>query len=299
MGRINLQSLIDEVLGMAKGSQDLRKKKVSEDAAAQVNQSWDSTPEGQGYWKDIRGRETQRQSNMAALNLASENNAGQLARQQLQQDFTNQQNIRTSNIDLFKAQSAANINRFNAQTERQTAMDKSGVSKAEIEGATAILNSMDSSPELKTKASNYLESILSQRQQRPRVPAPVNPAPGIPAPQTPAYQKPAPGVKEPDGIIPDKKEPLIGKTRTDRPEDYNIFGMKKPEFISEFIDYSGSAPAVKPQKKKISDMSEEEVIAEQNLYNKKYGVNIGGKRFTLPFTPTSPIDEWRKSKFGE
>ena len=128
MGRINLQSLIDEVLGMAKGSQDLRKKKVSEDAAAQVNQSWDSTPEGQSYWKDIRGRTTAQQGNRAAMDLAQENNAGQLARQQLQQDFTNKQNIRTYNLDLFKERSAANTNRFNAQTLRQAAMDKSGVS---------------------------------------------------------------------------------------------------------------------------------------------------------------------------
>jgi len=149
------------------------------------------------------------------------------------------------------------------------------------------------------RIKKMFDSIYGTRQQ-----------PGVLPPQQgqPAQQ---PGIAPPDGILPEKKPSdlnrpatkeipsSIGRTRTDRPEDYNIFGTKKPGFISEYIDYSGPAPAVKPQKKKISDMSEEEVIAEQNLYNKKYGVNIGGKRFTRPFTPTSPMDEWRKAKYGE
>lgn len=58
MGRINLQSLIDEVLSMAKDDQDFKKKKISEYEAAQVNQSWDDTKSGQEYWNNMRGRTT-------------------------------------------------------------------------------------------------------------------------------------------------------------------------------------------------------------------------------------------------
>lgn len=87
MGRINPQSLIDEVLGMIKQSQDIRKKKNSDDEISRINQPWDDTPAGQAYWKDMRGRNTQleigKMQNAGQMDVARENNAGQLARQQL------------------------------------------------------------------------------------------------------------------------------------------------------------------------------------------------------------------------
>lgn len=86
MGRINLQSLIDEVLSMAKSSQDLRKKKVSEDAAAQVNQPWDSTPEGQSYWKDMRMKNAmaEKQGLISQRNIQQDQDTpGRVARQSL------------------------------------------------------------------------------------------------------------------------------------------------------------------------------------------------------------------------
>lgn len=87
MGRINPQSLIDEVLGMIKQSQNIRKKKNSDDEISRINQSWDDTPAGQAYWKDMRGRNTQleigKMQNAGQMDVARENNAGQLARQQL------------------------------------------------------------------------------------------------------------------------------------------------------------------------------------------------------------------------
>ena len=107
MARIDIQGLIDQVLSMAQESQEERKKKQYRDTVnREYQEATGTTPE---------------------LNLAKENNAGQLARQQLQQDFTNKQNIRTYNLDLFKARSADNTNRFNAQTLRQATMDKSRV----------------------------------------------------------------------------------------------------------------------------------------------------------------------------
>ena len=83
----DLNRLIDEVLSMAKDSQNLRKKKQRDDESSAVNQSWDDTPAGQAYWKDIRARnsamELEKESNRARLGEAQINNIGQFARQQL------------------------------------------------------------------------------------------------------------------------------------------------------------------------------------------------------------------------
>ena len=302
----DLNRLIDEVLSMAKDSQNLRKKKQRDDESSAVNQSWDDSPAGQAYWKDIRGRNTAievgKMQNAAAMDLAKENNAGQMARQALMEDTKRADDVRNYNLNLYKEKVNENVGRFNAQTLRQAAMTKQETAGSKEDPRSALFTALSQpgmTDEEAVRIKKMFDSIYGTRQQ-----------PGVLPPQQgqPAQQ---PGIAPPDGILPEKKPSdlnrpatkeipsSIGRTRTDRPEDYNIFGTKKPGFISEYIDYSGPAPAVKPQKKKISDMSEEEVIAEQNLYNKKYGVNIGGKRFTRPFTPTSPMDEWRKAKYGE
>ena len=306
MSRINLNSLIDEVLSMAKDSQSIRKKKRLDDETAQVNQSWDDTPAGQAYWKDIRGRNTAlevlKMHNAGQMDVARENNAGQLARQSLANiGNENVANIHAgasrygSELGLKGNEITAKATVDAAKATADAAQGKdSGLGKEHIAGLTAIIGDMNAPDEDKAMARQILLGRFRTNKQ--------------PATSVQGDQR---NIQPPDGILPEKKPSeiirpatkeipsSIGRTRTDRPEDYNIFGTKKPGFISEYIDYSGPAPAVKPQKKKISDMSEEEVIAEQNLYNKKYGVNIGGKRFTRPFTPASPMDEWRKAKYGE
>lgn len=98
MSRINLNSLIDEVLSMAKDSQSIRKKKRLDDETAQVNQSWDDTPAGQAYWKDIRGRNT-------ALEVLKMQNAGQMARQGL----ANVGNENTANIQAGASRYGSNM----------------------------------------------------------------------------------------------------------------------------------------------------------------------------------------------
>lgn len=98
MSRINLNSLIDEVLSMAKDSQSIRKKKRLDDETAQVNQSWDDTPAGQAYWKDIRGRNT-------ALEVGKMQNAGQMARQGL----ANVGNENTANIQAGASRYGSNM----------------------------------------------------------------------------------------------------------------------------------------------------------------------------------------------
>lgn len=301
MSRINLNSLIDEVLSMAKDSQSIRKKKRLDDETAQVNQSWDDTPAGQAYWKDIRGRNTAlevgKMQNAGQMDVARENNAGQLARQTLMEDTKRIDDARNYNLDLYKAQVGENIGRFDAQTKRIEADAKinqpqKGVLGDQLTAAIAILENMNSSDAEKKAALDFIVGSLKQPvgEQRPTAkPADIHSA---------KYINDDPAREFAKATTKDTSS-LIGRTRTDSPDDYNIFGTKKAPYMSDFIDHSGPAPAEPIRKKKISDMNENEVISEQNIYNKKYGVNIGGKRFTLPFTPTSPMDEWRKSKYGE
>ena len=303
MSRINLNSLIDEVLSMAKDSQSIRKKKRLDDETAQVNQSWDDTPAGQAYWKDIRGRNTAlevgKMQNAAQMDVARENNAGQLARQTLMEDTKRIDDARRYNLGLYEAQVAENIGRFDSQTRRMEANSKinqpqKGVLGDQLTAATAVLENPYSSDAEKKAALDFIVGSFKQPvgEQRPTAkPADIHSAKYIN--DNPAREFAKETTKETT-----KDSSLIGRTRADSPDDYNIFGTKKQPYFSDFIDHSGPAPAPL-RKKKIADMNENEVIAEQNLYNKKYGVNIGGKRFTLPFTPASPMDKWRKAKYGE
>lgn len=86
MGRINLQSLIDEVMSMAKDSEDLRKKKLKDDEVSRVNQSWDDTPAGQNYWDDMRMKNamTEKQGLISQRNIQQDQDTpGRVARQSL------------------------------------------------------------------------------------------------------------------------------------------------------------------------------------------------------------------------
>jgi len=303
MSRINLDSLINEVLSMAKDSQSIRKKKRLDDETAQVNQSWDDTPAGQAYWKDIRGRNTAievgKMQNAAAMDLAKEYNAGQMARQALMEDTKRADDVRNYNLNLYKEKVNENLGRFNAQTLRQAAMTKQETAGSKEDPRAALFSAL-SQPGMTDAERVNIKKMYDSIYGQPTAPPPAGEQRPTAKPadiHSAKYINDNPAREFAKETTKDSS--LIGRTRTDRPEDYNMLGRLKPGFTSEYIDHSGPAPAVKPQKKKISDMSEEEVIAEQNLYNKKYGVNIGGKIFTLPFTPASPMDKWRKSKYGE
>lgn len=300
----DLNRLIDEVLSMAKDSQNLRKKKQRDDESSAVNQSWDDTPAGQAYWKDIRGRNTdmekQRLVNQGALDLAREYNAGQMARQALMEDTKRADDVRDYNLNLYKEKVNENLGRFNAQTLRQTAMTQQETAGSKEDPRSALFTALlqpGMTDEEAVRIKKMFDSIYGTGQptaqpageQRPTAkPADIHSA---------KYINDDPAREFAKATTKDTSS-LIGRTRTDSPDDYNIFGTKKQPYFSDFIDHSGPAQAPL-RKKKIADMNENEVIAEQNLYNKKYGVNIGGKIFTLPFTPASPMDEWRKSKYGE
>ncbi|OGP87141.1 MAG: hypothetical protein A2031_08015 [Deltaproteobacteria bacterium RBG_19FT_COMBO_43_11] len=69
---MDFNSLVNEILQMAKDSQEERRKK----AEGNPNISWDNTPAGESYWKDIRARNS-------ALEVGKQNDVGTMARQRL------------------------------------------------------------------------------------------------------------------------------------------------------------------------------------------------------------------------
>lgn len=69
---MNFDSLVNEILRMAKDSADERKKR----AEGNANISWDNTPAGEAYWKDIRARNAQ-------IETGRQTDLGTLARQRL------------------------------------------------------------------------------------------------------------------------------------------------------------------------------------------------------------------------
>jgi hypothetical protein len=298
----DLNRLIDEVLSMAKDSQSIRKKKRLDDETAQVNQSWDDTPAGQAYWKDIRGRNTAlevgKMQNAAAMDLAKENNAGQMARQALMEDTKRADDVRNYNLNLYKEKVNENVGRFNAQTLRQAAMTKQETAGSKEDPRAALFAAL-SQPGMTDEEAVRIKKMFDSIYGQPTAPPPAGEQRPTAKPadiHSAKYINDNPAREFAKETTKDSS--LIGRTRADSPDDYNIFGTKKQPYFSDFIDHSGPAQAPL-RKKKIADMNENEVIAEQNLYNKKYGVNIGGKIFTLPFTPASPMDKWRKSKYGE
>jgi len=304
MGRINLRSLIDEVLEMVKHKQNEDKRLRSDQELARINQSWDDSPAGQAYWKDIRGRNTdmekQRLVNQGALDLAREYNAGQMARQALMEETKRIDDARDYNLNLYKEKVNENVGRFNAQTLRQAAMTKQETAGSKEDPRSALFTALSQpgmTDEEAVRIKKMFDSIYGTGQPTAQPAGEQRPTAKPADIHSTKYINDDPAREFAKATTKDTSS-LIGRTRTDSPDDYNIFGTKKHPYFSDFIDHSGSAPAP-IRKKKISDMNENEVISEQNIYNKKYGVNIGGKRFTLPFTPTSPMDEWRKSKYGE
>lgn len=143
MSRINLNSLIDEVLSMAKDSQSIRKKKRLDDETAQVNQSWDDTPAGQAYWKDIRGRNTalevqkaanegrtniQDLKNQGAYDVADLRNqgTGQIARQRLGISTTNTNNSGRKGYDDIVTEIAKNDSTLFTDPSRKAELDNLG-----------------------------------------------------------------------------------------------------------------------------------------------------------------------------
>ena len=219
MGRINLRSLIDEVLEMVKNKQNEDRKLRSDQELARVNQSWDDTPAGQVYWKDIRGRNTDMEKqglvNQGALGLARENNAGQLARQSL----ANIGNENVANINAGASRYGSELGlRGNEITAKatvdaaQATVDAAqGKDKGEEKGFAGLIGKViDADPGILTDTKRLNETVSNIRTFFPpqrgassefyRAPQPaanVVPQAGLRTPQKPAITMPTLPARQP------------------------------------------------------------------------------------------------------
>ena len=223
MGRINLQSLIDEVLEMVKNKQNEDKKLRSDQELARVNQSWDDTPAGQAYWKDIRGRNTAlevgKMLNAGQMDVARENNAGQLARQSL----ANIGNENVANIHAGASRygselglkgneitAKATVDAAKATADAAQGKDK-GEDKGEDKGFAGLIGKViEADPGILTDTKRLNETVSNIRTFFPpqrgassefyRAPQPaanVVPQAGLRTPQKPAITMPTLPARQP------------------------------------------------------------------------------------------------------
>lgn len=165
MGRINLRSLIDEVLEMVKNKQNEDRKLRSDQELARVNMSWDDTPAGQAYWKDIRGRRTE-------LEKQGLVNAGTLARQQLVNtsaenvaNITGRANVASHELIAGATKHTADQNLFGERYKADQALkgvelssknNKDGLDAEHIKGLNVILEDVNTPEEDKKIARRTL-----------------------------------------------------------------------------------------------------------------------------------------------
>jgi hypothetical protein len=323
----DLDSLIREVLGMVQEEQ--KKKNFGNNAyAREAAESSQYAKEARDEYNkmyepansttalDRAGKLKEREMiNTGAIDLENTKSAGELARQGLANEGA--ANVANLNLEGTKYSSDQSLksNETMAGAHKYTADQNFAARKYEVDVgnkgndsfSTLMSKAIESDlsilsdPKKLAETAQNIRGILSPDIRRKNdYQTDNNNAPSITTPvSTPPIAPTITTVTEKSNIGQQARTALIGPKRTDNPEDYNIFGTKKPSYTSDFIEHSGPAPSAPLRKKKIADMNENEVIAEQNVFNKKYGVNIGGKKFVLPFTPASPMDEWRKSKYGE
>ena len=206
--RANLEDLINEVLGMVKAQQDEGKKLRRSKEVADVNKSWDDTETGRAYWKDIRGRTTAQQNNLAAMDLAKENNAGQLARQSL----ANIGNENVANIHAGASRYGSELGlRGNEITAKATVDAAQGKDKGEEKGFAGLIGKViDADPGILTDTKRLNETVSNIRTFFPpqrgassefdRAPQPaanVVPQAGLRTPQKPAITMPTLPARQP------------------------------------------------------------------------------------------------------
>lgn len=178
MGRANLQGLINEVLDM------IKKRKGGQDDIFALNSKEERDREDdlirkgseESYLKDIRGRNTQlevgKMHNAGQVDVARENNLGQMARQNLAQSFEGEKDMRGHNLDLYKTRVNEEIGRFDSQTKRIEADSKinqpqKGVLGDQLTAATAILSDMNSSDDDKKMAREFVFGSFKKPETQP------------------------------------------------------------------------------------------------------------------------------------
>ena len=120
---MDFNSLVNEILRMAKDSADERKKK----AEGNPNISWDNTPAGEAYWKDIRARNT-------ALETGKQADLGTLARQRLINEGTANVEDITGRASIAGDEIKAGAHRYAADQSLEAAKYTAGAKDNSLAG---------------------------------------------------------------------------------------------------------------------------------------------------------------------
>jgi hypothetical protein len=172
MGSINLQGLIDEVLGMVRNRQQ-------SPGDAQYDEfkkrQWLSN---EAHSSDIRKRNTLLETGQQAISGANElegiKNTGAMARQQLIEGTKMADTTNNYNASIYKTDTEGNIGRFKAQTDRIEAnRPGKGILNEQINAAKAVLESTDPgvTPELRQRAIGVYNGVLGAGGQQTVQPA--------------------------------------------------------------------------------------------------------------------------------
>lgn len=249
MGSINLQRLIDEVLGMVRNRQQ-----SSGDAQYDEfkKRQWLSNEE---YNADLRKRNTllevdkqkggfdlekQELANTGALEQAKERTAGEIARQTLANEGTR-----------YSADQGLQGHMYTADTNYAMKRDElaKGYDPELIKAHAAVIANVNSSPEAVASSQAaidwYTKNAMKKQSQARQGLVDEQPAPAaaIPAPATPAATKPAFSLNdltEPVGTA--IEQGIIGKNA---PTDFNDFKISKPAAPAQAaqpIDFTGLSP---------------------------------------------------------
>jgi len=276
MGRINLRSLIDEVLEMVKNKQNEDRKLRSDQELARVNMSWDDTPAGQAYWKDIRGRNTDMEKqglvNQGQLNLAKENNSGSMARAMLEAETqTNLGNLE-ARVENQKTTNDFNIRKYEIdQTKKE-----SGLGKEHIAGLTAIIGDMNAPDEDRAMARQLLlGGFRTNKDQQGGPPQGSSrefdrepEVPQIRTPQKPAITMPALPVRQEEKVTPVK--PVVRTpSYADRP---SVMGLT----FSPFRNQKETAEAALREKAYFAEQSKIANISNSDEEKRKRRERLQG-----------------------
>ncbi|HBJ74504.1 MAG TPA: hypothetical protein DDY86_03070 [Syntrophaceae bacterium] len=249
MANLNLQALIDQVLGITREAWDMKKRKLDEGLSGHEQTQLRNNKIDDELLKQRGAQELQEQGNEAslarqglvntgALEQAKERTAGEIARQGLANEGTR-----------YTADQGLQGHMYTADTNYAMKRDElaKGYDPELIKAHAAVIANVNSSPEAVASSQAaidfYTQNAMKKQQQARQGLAGEQPAAAIPAASPAAATRPSLSLNdlvEPvGGAI---EQGIIGKNA---PTDFNDFRISKPAAPAQAaqpIDFTGLSP---------------------------------------------------------
>jgi hypothetical protein len=275
---IDLKNLIDQVLGMARESLDLRKRNAEA--------SWyGGNKDEEEYWKEMRRRNTELELRGAeGKNRLAERemiNTGDLEKQRVadagalaRQGLTNEATRYTADQNLQAHQYTADTNYAMKRDELNKGYDPEL-----IKAHAAVIANVNSSPEAVASSQAAIdwytkEAVRKKQQAREALTETPQAAPALPAPASPK--------NEPDGIIGEILAPAPNQPAA-------------PNAARQTLGATITQP---PKKKRFEDMTPDELRAEDEAWISKNKSAMGNIPFWAGSKP-SEAAAWNRKLISE